>query len=435
MLKLSALFEQLRGSLWFVPTLVVTFLTALAAGLVELEGAVDRENLILRFPRLFGAGADASRGLLSAIAGSMVTVAGVSFSITVVSLTLASSQYSSRIVGNFMRDRANQTVLGVFLGIFAYCLVVLRTIRSGDDGRFVPSLAVLVGLLLAFVAVGYLIFFIHHVAASIQASSIIASTATDTLRAIDRLFPEPLGDAVEPSTAREQAALARARDWVPIRSKRSGYIQAADADALFETASAEGVILRLERGIGEFITEGAPLVSSSAALSEKVQRRVEAAFAIDQQRTLTQDAAYGIRQIVDVTLRALSPGINDTTTAINGIDYLGAILSRLAERRLPEPYRSDGDELRLIAVGPTFPLLLSETIDQIRRAAPSNVSVAVRLLQILAELQGRTQRPENHRAIETQAGLIAEAADRTVTAYYDRRQVHEARARLKPAGG
>ena len=148
-----------------------------------------------RWPRLFGAGAEGSRGLLAAIASSMITVAGVTFSITIVALALASSQYTSRILRNFMRDRTNQTVLGVFVGVFAYCLVVLRTIRGGDEGAFVPALAVLGALLLAFVAIGFLIFFIHHIAASIQATSIIAAVAGETFEAVDRLFPTEVGDA------------------------------------------------------------------------------------------------------------------------------------------------------------------------------------------------------------------------------------------------
>lgn len=170
--KLASVWEGLRTSLWFLPSLIVGGAVSLALGMIELDGFGGREHLTERWPRLFGAGAEGSRGLLAAIAGSMITVAGVTFSITVVALALASSQYTSRILANFMRDRANQAVLGVFVGVFAYSLVVLRTIRGGNDGLFVPALAVLVALVLALMAIGFLIFFIHHIAASIQANSI-----------------------------------------------------------------------------------------------------------------------------------------------------------------------------------------------------------------------------------------------------------------------
>lgn len=138
-----------------------------AVGLAALIISIDANvklSFVDNWPLLFGSGAEGARGLLSAVASSMITVAGVVFSITIVALSLTSSQYTSRVLRNFMRDRVNQTVLGVFVGIFAYCLVVLRTIRGGDEGAFVPSLAVLGGLLLAFVGIGFLIYFIHHIA-------------------------------------------------------------------------------------------------------------------------------------------------------------------------------------------------------------------------------------------------------------------------------
>ena len=131
------MWNGLRASLWFLPGLIVVCSVALAFALVEADGRVSRE-LLAEYPRLFGAGAEGSRGMLGAVAGSMITVAGVTFSITVVALSLASSQYTPRILRNFMSDRANQAVLGVFVGVFAYCLVVMRTVRGGDEGTFVP---------------------------------------------------------------------------------------------------------------------------------------------------------------------------------------------------------------------------------------------------------------------------------------------------------
>ena len=173
---LLGVWARLRDSLWFVPSLIVLAAVLLAIGMVELSALAPSEALA-RWPRLFGAGADGSRSMLSAIAGSMITVAGVTFSITMVAVTQASAQYTPRILRNFMRDRANQAVLGIFVGIFAYCLVVLRTIRGGDGPDFVPSLAVLVGILLALLGIAVLIFFIHHIATALQASEIIARIA------------------------------------------------------------------------------------------------------------------------------------------------------------------------------------------------------------------------------------------------------------------
>jgi uncharacterized membrane protein len=175
-----------------VPTLIVAVSIVLAVALIEVDSSGS--NLWLaRWPRLFGANAAGARGMLSTISGSMMTVVGITFSMTLVTLVLASSQYTSRILRNFMRDRATQVVLGIFAGVFTYCLIVLRTIRAGDEGGFVPSLAVSLGVVLAIGGIGVLIFFIHHIASSIQASIIIASVADETMVVVDRLFPGTLG--------------------------------------------------------------------------------------------------------------------------------------------------------------------------------------------------------------------------------------------------
>ncbi len=434
MIKLRSLLANLRSSLWFVPALLVTGALLLAMGLVELDSYLTRERLTEQWPRVFGAGAEGSRGLLSAIAGSMITVAGVTFSITVVALALASAQYTSRILANFMRDRANQAVLGVFVGVFAYCLVVLRTIRGGDEGAFVPSMAVLVALLLALMAIGFLIFFIHHIAASIQAASIIEATAATTLDAVDRLFPAEVGEAAVESAGvqpqEERAALA----WATIPAYKTGYIRDIDADALFAIAREQGIVVRMERAIGEFVIENSPLASvAGKEPDDESIRKLNAAYNVGRDRTVQQDAAYGIRQIVDIALKALSPGINDTTTAINCIDFLGAIVARLAPRPFAARDRSDGSQLRLIARGPTFPGLLAEAFDQIRQNAEGNVAVLTRLLQVLEIVATRTTDVHRRAALRQQADLIAETAKRSVPSAHDRATIQMAANRVLPA--
>ena len=438
--RVRHLWERFSSSLWFVPTIIVLGAVVLAMGLIEADAWLGREGLMERWPRLFGAGADGSRGLLTAIASSMITVAGVTFSITIVALALASSQYTSRILRNFMRDRINQTVLGVFLGVFVYCLVVLRTIRSGDEGTFVPAVAVLGALLLAFVAIGFLIFFIHHIAASIQATNIIAAVAGETLKAVDRLFPTEVGDpAIECTPADGDSDLSR-QPWFTIAARTTGYIQGIDADTLFAVARERDVIVRMERGIGEFVIDGSPLAAAAGKpLDDDARRKLHAAYSIDTHRTVHQDAAYGIRQIVDVALKALSPGINDTTTAINCIDFLGAILARLAQRSIDTPYRSEGGQVRVVTRGPTFPSLLAEAFDQIRQNAEGNVAVLERLLQILEILVERTADDQRRRALRLQADVIGETAARSVPAALDRATIEAARQRLVlrlgPGGG
>jgi uncharacterized membrane protein len=217
------LWTGLRASLWFIPSLIVATAITLALLAVEADAHVNNAELLRSFPRLFGGGAEGSRAMLSTIAGSIMTVAGVSFSITIATLAQASSQYTPRILRNFMSDRANQVVLGVFVGIFAYCLVVLRTIRGSNGVVFVPSIAVLLSVALALVGVAFFIFFIHHTAKSLQASKIRAARRAPVsplrfdggdLRVIARgpTFESMLSDAFDPvrrSASGNAAVLAR----------------------------------------------------------------------------------------------------------------------------------------------------------------------------------------------------------------------------------
>jgi uncharacterized membrane protein len=423
--RLRTVWEDLRSSLWFIPTLLVAASVALALALIELEGPDNRWQLAQRWPRLFGAGADGARELLSAIAGSMITVAGVTFSILIVALTLASSQYTSRILRNFMRNRAQQTVLGVFVSVFVYCLVVLRTISSGDDATFVPRLAVVVALLLAFVAIGCLIFFIHHIAASLQATSILESVANETLEAVDRLFPP---EAEGESQSRDAQAAALSLTWRTLPARKTGYLQSFDDDALLELARAQDAVLKLEVAVGEFVIDTCPLASvSGAAADDALVQALNAACVVGPHRTVAQDVGYGIRQIVDVALKALSPGINDTTTAINAIDYLGAILVRLAPRPIDSPVRFEHGRLRVIRPAPTFASLLADGFDQIRQNAQGNVAVLARLHRILATIAARTDDPQRLAALHQQAGLVAETSTRSVPSAHDRATIAAAR--------
>jgi len=241
--KFQHWWQETRTSFWFVPTVIVLGAVGLATGLISLDANVEL-HVDKRWPLLFGAGAAGARGLLTAVASSMITVAGVVFSITIVALSLTSSQYTSRVLRNFMRDRMNQIVLGVFVGVFAYCLVVLRTIRGGDEVAFVPLLAVLGGLALAFVGIAFLIFFIHHISISIQASSIIAAAAEETIAAVDHLFPHELGDNANANDDEvdSPAASPETQTWTAIGARKTGYIESIDGDALLALARKHGTV-------------------------------------------------------------------------------------------------------------------------------------------------------------------------------------------------
>ena len=391
------------------------------------------------WPRLFGAGAAGARGMLATIAGSMMTVVGVTFSMTLMTLALASSQYTSRILRNFMRDRVTQVVLGIFAGIFTYCLIVLRTIRGGDEGGFVPSLSVAVSVVLAIGGIGALIFFIHHIAASIQASSIIASVAAETLVAVDRLFPGKLGQGLDDDDADPSTLALSESNWQAVTAPKNGYIQSVDGDALLRLAREHQTLVRMERGIGEFVVQHTAVASLALEVPPKKEiiAAVQSAYSISRHRTLEQDCAFGIRQIVDMALRALSPSTNDTTTAVMCVDYLTSILSRLASRNVPSSHRYEDGKLRMVTLGPTFASLVAESFDQIRGSAGGNVAILLRILDGLQTIASLTTSGSRQQVLREQVEWIAEVAARTIKSPHDRTQFEnrlaQVRAALEPA--
>jgi uncharacterized membrane protein len=392
---LHLLAARLKASFWFVPALVVVASMALGMALVAVDGT-QATDLGVGLPRLFGAGAAGSRAMLSAIATSMITVAGVVFSITMVTLSLTSTQYSPRVLRNFMRDRPTQVVLGIFLGIFAYCLVVLRTIRGGDEGTFIPSLSVLGGMAYAFVGIGTLIFFIHHIALSIQAASIVQRIASDTASAMDHVFP-----AQAEGQARAQphpAAVCLPLRWIAVTAPRTGYVQAVHLEALLQLGDDCGRIVRLCVPVGGYVAKGTKLleVGGDGELDEPSVRGARAAVAIGRQRNVEQDPEFGLQQLVDIALRALSTGVNDPTTACLCVRGIGTLLADLAARQQPACLHFCSGTPRVIAPVPAFGDVVQAALGPVLRHARGDVQVlgvaASALAEIAAAAEGERRR-------------------------------------------
>ena len=411
--RISALWLALQGSLWFLPSLMLCFAVVAAIGLVEVQPLFDVE-FSERWPRLFGAGAEGSRGMLSAIATSMITVAGVVFSITVVSLSLAASQYSPRVLRNFMSDRPTQAVLGAFVAIFAYCLIVLRTIRGPEEGGFVPSLAVLGGVVMAFVGVFLLVYFVHHVASSIQVSSILERIADETRQAIERLFPEELGSSadVEPEDRGVRRALPE--HWHDIPAPGTGYLVGIDGDALLSRAEERSLVVRIVPRMGDFVIQSRPVLRVAGVAAPDAQGCEEllACLRFGRQRTVHQDAPFGLQQIVDIALKALSPGTHDPSTAIACIDQLGGLMVGLASRDIPGPYRSRGGALRVIAEGPDFASMLALSFDAITDHAADHVEVYDRLVEVLGRIGDAAPGGARRRLVIAQLDVVIKSAAR-----------------------
>ncbi|MEO7660555.1 MAG: DUF2254 domain-containing protein [Pyrinomonadaceae bacterium] len=424
---------NLRASLWFIPGLMLILSIVTALGLIELDSQIDGEWLYT-FPRVFGLGADGSRGMLTAIASSMLTVVALTFALTLNAMTQASGQFTPRIFRNFMRDRPNQFFLGYFVSVFAYCLLVLRTIRGGDELKFVPSLAVFVGLLLALGGVIALIFFIHHIADSLQITTIIDKIVSDTKAAIDTKFPTEIGIPALSDERKEVWQATEKQKWVKIAALTSGYIQSVDTDGLLEFAEGNQIILRMERGIGQFVGRGAGLMSlTSGAESENLsfvpdnqtERELNDLFSIDRYRTIEQDVGFGIRQIVDIALKALSPGVNDTTTAVNCIDQLGVIVAEIGRRELPSRVRAGSRGARVIAVSPNFQDYVESSFDQIRISGKANLAIFERLVESLSFIAECTKKDKRRAGLKRQIDLIEEFGEQTLETNYEKQKLAE----------
>ena len=426
--RLRHLWEVVTTSYWFVPTIM----SLAAVGLAFLLLRIDRGGIGSHqwLGWLYAGGADGAKTLLSTVAGSVVTVAGVAFSITIATMSQASTQFGPRLLRNFMRDTGNQVVLGTFVATFLYCLLVLRTTHGETErGReFVPHASVTVAVMMAAASMAVLIYFIHHVSVSLQAPAVVAASAADLRRVIEQLPEDVDGSAVPVASAPRHGALPPTfeRDARPVASTHDGYVQAVDYHELVALAEQHDLIVRLEYRAGGHVMKGAvlarvwPAERGGPELSEKVN----ATFMCGRRNTPEQDVEYAVRQMVEIAVRALSPGVNDPFTAINCIDALGSGLCFVARHGLPGPhhYGRDG-KLRLVAPVTTFPGLTDAAFNQIRQYGRASVAVTIRLLEVIAECAQQMRTDEQRRALLQHAEMVYAETQETITGTRDRAAV------------
>lgn len=422
--------ESLRTSFWFVPGLMVAISAALAPAAVKLDQLalerIDRDSQWW----IYTGGPEGARAVLATVAGSMITVAVTVFSITIVALSLASAQFGPRLLRNFIRDRSNQLVLGAFVSTFTYCLLVLRTVRERDGLQFVPGIGVAVGIALALASLGVLIYFIHHVAVSIQADHVILSVSQELHEAIDRLWPAAPGNGEVDAEPDEQSLLPPDFDKrsIAIEAGACGYVAAIDDARLLAVAVEHDLLIRVLHRPGQFIVSGAALagVLSSRPLEESAAKAIREAFLIESQRTPFQDVEFAVDQLVEVAVRALSPGVNDPFTAIACVDRLGEALCSLAQRAAPSPICYDeSDNLRVILYSAAFGAVADSAFNQIRQYGRSSAAVMIRLLETLTVIADRAHRQHDLRALERHSQLVFEAANRGLPDEADRQDAAE----------
>jgi uncharacterized membrane protein len=403
--------ETLRTNLWLIPAIESAAAVLLFAVTLSVDHAAFHHQLSLPSWVISGS-PDAAREILAALAGAIITVVGVVFSVMIVTLTLASQQFGPRMLRTFIRDRGAQLTLGTFVATFFYALLVLISIGS----TFVPHLSVTVALALTAADLGVLIYFIHHTATAIQLPEVIASIARDLTRAIDDECSGagPIAELANgPSAAVLQARLDRSGQVVA--APASGYLRFVRNATLIAIAAEYDAVIRLHYRPGHFLTRGHPMATVwPPEVADKIRRRLERVHITGPLRTLTQDIAFGIDQLVEIAIRALSPAVNDTFTAMTCIDWLGDSLCRIAVEWHPQVHHRDRDgQLRLIAAPVSYERLVARSFEKIRQASGGMPAVLIRQLDALATIMavappGRTQ------VLVDQAAMIQRVNERTV---------------------
>ena len=349
----------------------------LALGLIRLDSYFQGTKG--RFG--FSGSPDSARSLLVAVASSTLTISALVFSVTVLVLQLASGQFSPRVLRTFLRDKRSQLTLGVFLATFVYSLVVLRAVR-GENGladEFVPRISVAVAFLLVLISVGFFVQYIHNIANSIRVIEIIDRISKETIGVIDEMHPpetgvSPVGPPLSPVST-------------SIASEARGVVTSVDLDRLRKVAAGNDVVLTVVPRVGDFVAEGMPLadVHGQGAVDADA---VRGAVTLSKERETEEDPAFGFRQLVDIAERALSPGVNDPTTATQCLDHIHDLLRRLAGRPLAARMGHDDEgRLRAVVAQPTWEDYVHLGLDEIRLWGSDSLQIRRRIGSLLDDLE------------------------------------------------
>jgi len=364
---------------------------------------------------------DGARSLLSTVAGSMVTVAGVTFSMTLLAVSHASSQYGPRLLTSFMRDRGNQFTLGTFIATFLYCLMVLRTVSTGEDaeadalvGVFVPHVAVLVAMAFAVMSVMVLIYFIHHVPQSISISNIVSKLGNELVDSVETLYPERAGSARQPDSDCHSSGYASDRAIVLTVDGDGGYLRVLDLSHLLDTAVSHDLVLELHRQPGDFAITNQLLLSVHGvnAVDDELEQTLRNAFSWGHERTREQDVMYPVEQVMEVLGKALSPGINSQYTAVLCIDQLERALGKMLSRQVPESRRYDGDgRLRLIALSTSREQFVEGLFRPLRQFIRSDWITTDHTLKMIERLLAMPDLADAKALLKRQEALIKSDVD------------------------
>jgi uncharacterized membrane protein len=419
--------ETLRTNLWVVPAAEVIAAVALYFVTHIVDRAAFAGHITLPSWMDFGT-ADAAREILATLSAAVITVVGIVFSITIVTLTLASTQFGPRMLRNFIRDRGTQFTLGTFVATFVYATLVLISIGPGGSGReFVPHLSITLAVGLVTLSMAVLIYFIHHIATSIQLPQVIASIAGDLSQAIDaESADDGVGLEAGPSVSELVRRMDESGGTVP--APASGYLQFIAHETLIGLATQKGAVVQLLHRPGHFIVEGHALASVwPPGATPGVSQALRTAHVTGPSRTLAQDLAFAVDQLVEIALRALSPAVNDTFTAMTCIDWLGESLCKVTTRWRPlRVHRDSHGYVRVITAHVSYDRLVERAFEKIRQAGRGMPAVLIRQLEALAKMAEHTTTDQQRQLLLKQAALILEASEQSIPQASDRLDVHRA---------
>ena len=410
-IKYRSIIEKARTSFWFIPTFMVLSSIMLAVFTVTID-ALYIERLEISIPLVYKMDLGAIRSLLATIAGAMITVTSIAFSLTIVALTLASSQFGPRLLRNFMMDTGTQVVLGAFISNFLFCILVFCAISFQEPYVFKPGLTVFIAVLMTCISVGVLIYFIHHVAKAIQADVVIDDVYQELQTSIDNLFPS-IAEQQSPAELAKlyEMDVTQGFTRTSVLAKCSGYVQTTDHEALVILASHHKVLIECLFAPGNYVVQDSVIATVYAenVTNQKLVNEISVLIVLGAYRTPVQDPEFAIHQLVEIALRALSPGINDPYTAITCVDKLNSVLCGLTKRAFPLKQHCDQTgTFRVTCKVLTFDDIARAAFDQIRQEANTNVSVTIRLLKALYNLMLFADTDEQKNFVISQTKMIDE---------------------------
>lgn len=421
--------EYLRNSYWLIPVIMLFTAIALSYSLLEADAHIDL-TLVRGLGWLVFTSSDGARAVLSTIAASTFAAATLTFSVTMVTLSLTSSQFGPRLLRNFLRDPVNQFVFGAFIATFVYCLLVMRGMVVADSQ--IPSISI--SLALVFVLIDSILFisFIHHLTSSIRVERIAFEIGQEFIEAIYRFLPEPYTEEEEPSCT---PSLPKDTATV-IRSVAFGYVQAINHSALISLAENEEITIELLFKPGHYVLPGAPIANiwPYVHLKDHIETPLRSSFLLGKEPSGEQDLEFTVRQLVQIAARALSPGINDPFTAMTCIDYLATGLAVITTRQLPEfRIRNEAGRLLLVNSQISFQSLLEACFSGIRQMCSNNPPVVIYLLEAFAQLASLTQRQADREALERIARLTFDGAVRQNLLKHDEQAIKQRFDRIQQA--